>query len=264
MPRSASTAARVAGVVEARQQLARRRVVAAALHGERALPRRGQELHRLEQLGRLVEPPEACEARRRQHDCVVLAARHLAEARVDVAADRRRPRCPGAACAAAALAAASRCQRAHPRAARRAAVRPRPPARRAGRHAAGSPPASAPRARRWARPSASARRSRPCPSSSACSTARTKTPRPPISVSGELRSMSPSVLTRTSSISRPGCCARRASATSSLCTSARRDPRVARRSRVKAPREGPPVRRGGRAAGPRPRRHRGRRARAGR
>ena len=62
-------------------------VVAAALDRERALPGGGEHLERVEHLGGLVDAAEPGQPGAGEHDGVVLAARDLADAGVDVAAD---------------------------------------------------------------------------------------------------------------------------------------------------------------------------------
>ena len=76
------------GVVEGREQLHHPGVVAAALHGQRALSGCGQHLDRVEDLGHGRQPAQPGEAGPGQDDGVELARGHLGHPGVDVAADR--------------------------------------------------------------------------------------------------------------------------------------------------------------------------------
>ena len=73
---------------EARQNRTSNLIIRATLDRERALADRRQAARRLEDLRHAIRKAEATEARVRQHDGVHDALGALAEARVDVAAER--------------------------------------------------------------------------------------------------------------------------------------------------------------------------------
>ena len=194
--RSASTRRRVSASSARRDELLLARP---HLQRERALARLGQQLGRLEAAADLAGEPEPIEPARSEHDGVEPALAALAQARVDVAAQRLDRRAPARARAAARAAAPTPCRSASPA---EASTAPQSASRGSSRarYAPTDEPVVSVEVMSLAEWTATSIR----PSSSASSSSFTKTPRAPISPNGLVRSRSPAVVIGTSAISTPG------------------------------------------------------------
>ena len=89
--RSAASALAVVGVIDRRQQVSRPSVVAARLDGDGALPDRRQKVVDVEHRGRRVRQAEPLQSGQRQQRGVGRALVELAQARLDIAAQRHDP-----------------------------------------------------------------------------------------------------------------------------------------------------------------------------